>query len=70
MVVGVFEVQRAPWVVVGTVVRRAEAHEAVLQRVVASFVPVVVAYHVLFAGETLRDGDEKVRMGKMKKNNM
>lgn len=53
VVMGAFSVEVAAVVVDAAVVQRAEAHEAVLQGVVALLVHVVVPDHVLLAGEPL-----------------
>lgn len=53
VVVGALPVEVAAVVVDAAVVQRAEAHEAVLQRVVPLLVHVVVPDHILLAGEPL-----------------
>lgn len=56
VVVGAFPVEMAAVVVDAAVVQRAEAHEAVLQRVVPLLVHVVVPDHILFTGKPLQRG--------------
>lgn len=53
MIVGALPIEVAAVVVDAAVVQRAEAHEAVLQGVVALLVHVVVADHVLLTREPL-----------------
>lgn len=62
VVMGAFSVEVAAVVVDAAVVQGAEAHEAVLQGVVALLVHVVVPDHVLLAGEPL-ETSEKVAAG-------
>lgn len=62
VVMGAFSVEVAAVVVDAAVVQRAEAHEAVLQGVVALLVHVVVPDHVLLAGEPL-ETRERVAAG-------
>lgn len=59
---GAFSIEVAAVVVDTAVVQRAEAHEAVLQRVVPLLVHVVVPDYVLLTGKPLQKGDrENVR---------
>lgn len=53
VVVSALAVQVAAVVIDAAVIQRAEAHEAVLQRVVPLLVHVVVPYHILFTRESL-----------------
>lgn len=51
----VLHIKSTAGVVRPAIVRRAEAHEPVLEGVVSAFVPVVVTYNVLLACEPLLD---------------
>lgn len=53
VVVSALAIQMAAVVIHAAVIQRAEAPEAVLQRVVPLLVHVVVPYHILFTGESL-----------------
>lgn len=65
MVVGALPVEVAAVVVDAAVVQRAEAHEAVLQGVVALLVHVVVPDHVLLAREPLQESARLAGAGPM-----
>lgn len=58
VVMGAFSVEVAAVVVDAAVIQGAEAHEAVLQGVVALLVHVVVPDHVLLAGEPLETSEK------------
>lgn len=65
VVVGALPVEVAAVVVDAAVVQRAEAHEAVLQGVVALLVHVVVPDHVLLAREPLQESARLAGAGPM-----
>lgn len=60
MVVGAFPIEVAAVVVDTAIIQRAEAHEAMLQGVVALLVHVVMSDHVLLACEPLPEKNTKL----------
>lgn len=61
VVMGAFSIEVTAVVVDAAVVQRAEAHEAMLQRVVPLLVHVVVPDHILLTGEPLQNNKSKNR---------